>query len=128
MLDNIGIPNSGINLSLSDGSLMSPADGEILISLNEDHHPTAELHADAAQAAAEQFPDLTFFFAPADIVTQVLNFGIAAPIDMQVVGPLADAAEERRDRAGHPPAMWTAIPGRSWMCGCSRCRTRPTCT
>jgi multidrug efflux pump subunit AcrB len=87
MVDNIGIPNSGINLSLSDGSLMSSADGEILISLKEGHAPTQDYQIKLDHDFAKQFPELTFFFAPADIVTQVLNFGIAAPIDIEVTGP-----------------------------------------
>ncbi len=76
MLDNMGIPNSSINLSLSDGSMMSPADGEILISLNEDHAPTDQYMRRLRQELPKKFPDLTFFTAPADIVTQVLNFGL----------------------------------------------------
>jgi multidrug efflux pump subunit AcrB len=90
ILDNIGIPNSSINLSLSDGSVMSAADGEILISLNQGHAPTAEYQHQLRSELARQFPDLTFFFAPADIVTQVLNFGLQAPIDVQVSGPLGN--------------------------------------
>jgi multidrug efflux pump subunit AcrB len=90
MLDIIGIPNSGINLSLSDGSLMSSADGEIQIALKADHHPTEAYQDKLAQDLGTKFPDLTFFFAPADIVTQVLNFGIAAPIDVQIEGSPAD--------------------------------------
>jgi multidrug efflux pump subunit AcrB/DNA-binding MarR family transcriptional regulator len=87
VLDNMGIPNSGINLSLSDGSMMSPADGEILISLKEGHHPTADYLRTLRHTLPRQFPDLTFFFAPSDIVTQVLNFGLSAPIDIQIAGP-----------------------------------------
>jgi len=90
LLDNIGIPNSGINLSLSDGSLMSSADGEILISLNPGHSPTEGYQDKLAHDLQAKFPNLTFYFAPADIVTQVLNFGIAAPIDVQIEGNQAD--------------------------------------
>jgi multidrug efflux pump subunit AcrB len=92
LLDNIGIPNSGINLSLSDGSLMSSADGEILISLKEGHSPTEAYQDKLAHDLRDKFPRLTFYFAPADIVTQVLNFGIAAPIDVQIEGSPVDAA------------------------------------
>jgi multidrug efflux pump subunit AcrB len=94
ILDNIGIPNSSINLSLSDGSVMSPADGEILISLNEGHAPTEKYQQKLRTELARQFPDLTFFFAPADIVTQVLNFGLQAPIDVQITGPLPNNAAD----------------------------------
>jgi multidrug efflux pump subunit AcrB len=87
LLDNMGIPNSSINLSLSDGSLMSPADGEILISLTPGHEPT-DTYIDRLNAdLPRKFPGEIFFFQPADIVTQVLNFGIAAPIDVQIDGP-----------------------------------------
>jgi multidrug efflux pump subunit AcrB len=92
LLDIIGIPNSGINLSLSDGSLISSADGEILIALKPGHAPTARYMDLITRDLSARFPRLTFYFAPADIVTQVLNFGIAAPIDVQVEGSPLDAA------------------------------------
>jgi multidrug efflux pump subunit AcrB len=90
ILDNMGIPNSSINLSLSDGSLMSPADGEVLISLNESHAPTQDYMRAMRKELPKQFPDLSFFFAPADIVTQVLNFGLQSPVDIQVAGSLTN--------------------------------------
>ncbi len=86
VLDNIGIPNSSINLSLSDGSQISPADGEILISLKEGHAPTADYMKKLRMELSGKFPDLLFYMAPADIVTQVLNFGLQAPIDIQLAG------------------------------------------
>lgn len=94
MLDNIGIPNSGINLSLSDGTLISPADGEILVSLREGHRPTSEYTDTLRAELPRQFPELTFFFQPADIVTQVLNFGLSSPIDLQITGPLRNEAKD----------------------------------
>jgi multidrug efflux pump subunit AcrB len=90
MLDNIGIPNSSINLALSDGSIMSPADGEILISLNDGHKPTAYYQDLLRQQLPVKHPELEFFFAPADIITQVLNFGLQAPIDVQLAGKEGD--------------------------------------
>ncbi|MES2788294.1 MAG: efflux RND transporter permease subunit [Planctomycetota bacterium] len=87
IIDNIGIPNSGINLALSDGSLMSSADGEILITLTHHHSPTARYITQLRDELNTRFPDSTFYFKPPDIVTQVLNFGLAAPIDIQIVGP-----------------------------------------
>jgi multidrug efflux pump subunit AcrB len=87
ILDNMGIPNSSINLALSDGSIMSPADGEILISLNEGHKPTEFYQDQLRKQLPKEHPNLQFFFAPADIVTQVLNFGLQAPIDVQVATP-----------------------------------------
>jgi multidrug efflux pump subunit AcrB len=93
VLDNMGIPNSGINLSLSDGSLMSPADGEILIALKPDHHPTEQYVKRLRKLLPQRFPELVFFFQPPDIVTQVLNFGLPAAIDVQVSGPPNNGAQ-----------------------------------
>jgi multidrug efflux pump subunit AcrB len=91
MLDNIGLPYSGINIALSDSATVGPMDGEILISLNEKHKPTAQLIAKLRQALPAHFAQLQFFFQPADIVDQVLNFGQPAPIDVRISGP--DQAE-----------------------------------
>jgi multidrug efflux pump subunit AcrB len=91
MLDNIGLPYSGINIALSDSATVGPMDGEILISLNKKHRPTAQLIAKLRQALPAHFAQLQFFFQPADIVDQVLNFGQPAPIDVRVSGP--DQAE-----------------------------------
>ncbi|MGA3066265.1 MAG: efflux RND transporter permease subunit [Tepidisphaeraceae bacterium] len=110
ILDNIGIPNSTINLSLSDGSVMSPADGEILIALSENHHPTAQYQQTLRMDLPKKFPYLKFFFAPADIVTQVLNFGLQAPIDIQVVGPQANSNKNFKI-AGDILAEVSKIPG-----------------
>ena len=87
MLDNIGLPYSGINIALSDSATVGPLDGEILISLNERHQPTARLIAQLRQALPAHFAQLQFFFQPADIVDQVLNFGQPAPIDVRISGP-----------------------------------------
>jgi multidrug efflux pump subunit AcrB len=111
IIDNIGIPNSGINLALSDGSLMSSADGELLVSLHEDHEPTAAYITKLRKELNERFPDLTFYFQPPDIVTQVLNFGLAAPIDVQVVGARAnykqnyEIAKKLRERIAEIPGI-----------------------
>jgi multidrug efflux pump subunit AcrB len=86
MLDNLGVPNSGINLSLSEGALISPSDGQILISLREDHQPTAEYVRKIRAKLHQEYPESTIFFLAPDISTQVLNFGLAAPIDVQIVG------------------------------------------
>ena len=85
--DNIGVPYSTINMALSDGSLMSSADGEILVSLKENHHPTARYVKKLRNDLSARFPELVCFFQPADIVTQVLNFGLPAPIDVEIQGP-----------------------------------------
>lgn len=84
VLDNIGLPYSGINISLSDSATVGPMDGEILIALRESHAPTAELTAMLRRELPHRFPELQFFFQPADIVDQVLNFGQPAPIDIRV--------------------------------------------
>lgn len=88
ILDNIGLPVGGINLAFSDSATISAADGEILVALKEgEHHPTWQYVKQLRQKLEAQFPQLTFFFQPADIVTQILNFGLPAPIDVQVIGP-----------------------------------------
>jgi len=87
ILDNIGLPYSGINIALSDSATVGPMDGEVLIALKKGHTPTAEHMADLRRELPKRFPDLQFFFQPADIVNQVLNFGQPAPIDIRVSGP-----------------------------------------
>jgi multidrug efflux pump subunit AcrB len=108
ILDNIGLPYSGINLALSDAATVGPMDGEILISLTEKHSPTAALTAMLRQELPRRFPELVFFFQPADIVDQVLNFGEPAPIDIRVSG--SDAAATYA-LAQHYASRLAAIPG-----------------
>ncbi|HLV88748.1 MAG TPA: efflux RND transporter permease subunit [Candidatus Sulfotelmatobacter sp.] len=87
MLDNIGLPNSGINQSYSSSGTIGTSDAEILIGLDPEHHPpTAELIRNLREFLPHRFPGVEFFFQPADIVSQILNFGLPAPIDVQVVG------------------------------------------
>jgi CzcA family heavy metal efflux pump len=87
ILDNIGLPNSGINQSYSSNGTIGTSDAEILIALNpEDHHPTAGYIRHLREVLPQRFPGVEFFFQPADIVSQILNFGLPAPIDVQVVG------------------------------------------
>jgi multidrug efflux pump subunit AcrB len=92
ILDNIGLPYSGINIALSDTATVGPMDGEILISLKEKHTPTAAHVTNLRRELPKRFPSLQFFFQPADIVDQVLNFGRPAPIDVRVSGPDNDKA------------------------------------
>jgi len=101
MLDNIGLPYSGINIALSDSATVGPMDGEILISLNEKHTPTARLIAMLRRELPARFAELQFFFQPADIVDQVLNFGQPAPIDVRVSGPDQDAAFALASQIAH---------------------------
>src|SRR6202163_3395165 len=87
VLDNIGLPNSGINLSYSNSGVIGTSDAEILLGLNAEHHrPTEEIVQELRQQLPRQFPGVEFFFQPADIVTQILNFGLPSPIDIQIVG------------------------------------------
>ena len=87
VLDNIGLPNSGINQSYSSNGTIGSSDAEILIALNpEKHPPTADLTRRLREVLPRRFPGVEFFFQPADIVTQILNFGLPAPIDVQIIG------------------------------------------
>ncbi len=87
ILDNIGLPNSGINQSYSSAGSVGSSDAEILISLDPEHHqPTADHIRHLREVLPQRFPGVEFFFQPADIVTQILNFGLPAPIDVQVIG------------------------------------------
>jgi multidrug efflux pump subunit AcrB len=92
VLDNIGLPYSGINIALSDSATVGPMDGEILISLRKKHRPTAAFVAALRRELPKRFPELEFFFQPADIVSQVLNFGQPAPIDVRIAGPDGEKA------------------------------------
>jgi CzcA family heavy metal efflux pump len=86
IIDNIGLPYSGINLSYSNSAPIGPADADIMVSLSEGHRPTAQYVHDLRLRLPQEFPGATFSFLPADIVSQILNFGLPAPIDVQVVG------------------------------------------
>jgi multidrug efflux pump subunit AcrB len=108
MLDNIGLPYSGINIALSDSATVGPMDGEILISLNSQHTPTPAHMANLRRELPKRFPEMQFFFQPADIVNQVLNFGRPAPIDIRVTGP--DTAKDY-DLSQKLVADLKAVPG-----------------
>ncbi len=86
ILDNMGLTQSFTIMAYVDNGTVSDADGEILVSLNPDHRPTAAYVARLRQELPQKFPQCTFFFEPADITSQILNFGLPAPIDVQVVG------------------------------------------
>jgi multidrug efflux pump subunit AcrB len=94
ILDNIGLPNSGINLAFSDSATNGSGDGEILVSLKAKHHPTIDYTRQLRTSLTKRFPEETFFFQAADITSQILNFGLPAPIDVQVTGN--DAAANYR--------------------------------
>ena len=93
ILDDIGLPYSGVNITYSDSGIIGEFDGEILISLKPgEHGPTSEYIRQLRKQLKTQYPELGVFFQPADIVGQTLNFGLPAPIDVQVAGPLTNAA------------------------------------
>jgi multidrug efflux pump subunit AcrB len=91
MIDNIGLPVSGINLAFGDNSTIGENDGEILVALNENHHPTAGYVRKLRTVLKQTYPDMEFAFGAADIVSQILNFGIPSPIDVQVTGAVANS-------------------------------------
>ena len=97
VLDNIGLPYSGINTSYSNSGAIGPADADIQVSLAEDHHPTINYIRELRSRLASEFPGVTFYFLPADMVSQILNFGLPAPIDVQVLGPNLEANREFAD-------------------------------
>ena len=86
IIDNIGLPYSGINLSYSNSAPVGTSDADILVTLTPKHHPTAEYVDQLRLSLAKNFPGVMFAFLPSDMVTQILNFGLPAPIDIQVIG------------------------------------------
>lgn len=108
VLDNIGLPQRLYNLAFTDGSTIGVNDGQILISLNKGHRPTTDYVRSLREDLRQAFPDVLFYFQPADMVTQILNFGIPSQIDVEVQG---------QDRAGNRELAKTlkqrlsALPG-----------------
>ncbi|HXR63446.1 MAG TPA: efflux RND transporter permease subunit [Rudaea sp.] len=94
VVNNIGLPVSGINITYSNSAPIGPADADILISLNAAHRPSADYVAQLRETLPRTFPSASFSFLPADIVSQILNFGLPAPIDVQVVGFKRDENRE----------------------------------
>ncbi len=86
IVDSIGLPVSGINLSYSDSGVSGPADADITVALQENHKPTAGYIRQLRLSLHQQFPGVIFYFLPADITTQTINFGLPAPYDIQVTG------------------------------------------
>jgi multidrug efflux pump subunit AcrB len=91
IVDNIGLPYSGINMAYSSTGTIGPEDADVLISLKEDHAPTAEYIRNLRARLPQEFSGSTFAFLPADIVSQILNFGLPAPIDVQIIGNQQEA-------------------------------------
>ena len=107
LIDNIGVVNCWACLAQGEIPTISSADGEVLISLKQNHSSTRNYEVQLRKRLRERFPDTTFFFEPANITTQILNFGIPAPIDLQVVGRDTSAnykiARKLADRISHIP-------------------------
>src|ERR1700678_3112325 len=91
ILDNIGVPVSSINYIYNNSGLTGAADADVLVSLNEKHHPTADYVRTLRETLPREFAGVTFYFLPADIMTQTLNFGLPAPIDIQIDGADIDS-------------------------------------
>jgi multidrug efflux pump subunit AcrB len=107
VVDNIGLPVSGINLTYGNSGVVGPSDADVLISLKPDHAPTADYVRSLRARLPGEFPGATFSFLPADIVSQILNFGVPAPIDIQIVGP----SIKNRDVANGLLASLRHVPG-----------------
>ncbi len=86
IIDNIGLPYSGINLSYSNSAPIGTSDADIMVTLSPKHHPTESYVKQLRFSLAQAFPGVTFAFLPSDMTTQILNFGLPAPIDIQVIG------------------------------------------
>ena len=107
IIDNIGLPYSGINTTYSNSAPIGPGDADIQVSLTEDHHPTEAYVQKLRGVLAHRFPGVIFYELPVDMVTQILNFGLPAPIDIQVVGPNLEGnrnfAEQLLNRVKYVP-------------------------
>ncbi|HEX4651899.1 MAG TPA: efflux RND transporter permease subunit, partial [Granulicella sp.] len=109
ILDNIGLPYSTMNFQHATSGLIGAGDADIMVSLKEDHRPTAEYVAMLRKSLPQDFPGTMFYFLPSDIVTQILNFGLPAPIDVQFEGQ--DTADNRvvankiLDQLRHVPGL-----------------------
>jgi multidrug efflux pump subunit AcrB len=107
IIDNIGLPYSALNLSYSTSAPVGAADADIQVQLAAKHHPTEAYVAKLRQTLTREYPGVEFYELPVDIVTQILNFGLAAPIDLQIVGNNVEAnrdlAEEMLDEVRYVP-------------------------
>jgi CzcA family heavy metal efflux pump len=108
ILDNIGLPYSTINYMHATSGLIGAGDADIMVSLKEKHHPTEDYVRELRRTLPRDFPGTTFYFLPADMVTQVLNFGLPAPIDIQIEG---NDIEGNRQVAEKMLAELQRVPG-----------------
>src|SRR6202035_4697922 len=97
VVDNIGLSVSGINMAYNNSGTIGVEDADILISLQPNHAPTADYVKTMREQLPRQFPGTSFAFLPADIVSQILNFGVPAPIDLQVIGSDVQADRQYAD-------------------------------
>ena len=125
ILDNIGLPYSSINTSYSSSGTVGTADAEVLVSLNQEkHRPTADYVRELREQLPSEYPGVEFYFQPADIVSQILNFGLPSPIDIQIAGRNVQADHDVAQKIGRnllhvffkalgalgPPHMGKVIP------------------
>ena len=107
IIDNIGLPYSGLNLSYSNSAPVGTGDADVLVALAEKHRPTAEYTHALRDRLNRDFPGTEFYYLPTDMVSQILNFGLPAQIDVQVAGPQQDAnralAEQLMQQISHIP-------------------------
>ena len=107
ILDNLGLPYSGINTTYSNSGTIGTSDAEVLVSLRAGHQPTANYVHELREQLPARFPGVEFFFQPADIVSQILNFGLPAPVDIQLIGADYQAdyllAQQIANRLRHVP-------------------------
>jgi multidrug efflux pump subunit AcrB len=108
IVDNVGVPYSGINLSYSTSAPVGPGDADIFVNLTPEHHATADYVRMLRRTLPQVYPSTMFAFLPADIVSQILNFGLPAPLDVQVSGFNVEA---NRRYAEKLIARMRAIPG-----------------
>ncbi|MET0281806.1 MAG: efflux RND transporter permease subunit [Steroidobacteraceae bacterium] len=107
MVDNIGLPVSGINLTYGNSGTVGSSDADIFITLADEHGPTADYVAQLRDSLPQRFPGTSFSFLPADIVSQILNFGLPSPIDVQISG----TSPQNREIARQLMEKLRAIPG-----------------
>ncbi len=108
LINNIGLPYSSINMSYSTSAPIGTMDTDILVTLTEDHHPTDQYIRELRERLPREFPGVLFYFTPADIVTQILNFGLPAPIDIQIASQDSEAS---RVFATNLLAQLKSVPG-----------------
>ena len=109
VVDTLGLPYSGINLSYSNTGVIGTSDGDIFVTLNDDHHPTVDYVRSLRQELRKKYPGVTFSFLAADIIGQILNFGSPAPIDVQVTGhdpqAISTIANDLLGKLSHVPGL-----------------------